>query len=122
MPMNPDVKQAWLEALRGDTYQQTVAKLRSFDRNYQVEGFCCLGVLCDLHAKAGLGAWEFDAERVKSTYEKHGDTLPSVVMLWAGLTEPNPHVIAEGYQRTLASLNDAGVSFAEIADLIEGNL
>jgi hypothetical protein len=40
--LNPEFKAKWLEALRSGKYKQTTGVLRS------AEGFCCLGVACDL--------------------------------------------------------------------------
>jgi len=43
--MNPRIKQRWLDALRSGEYKQTMENLQDMN------GFCCLGVLCDLHAQ-----------------------------------------------------------------------
>ena len=43
--MNPQVKEKWVNALRSGEYSQCDGKLRSAD------GFCCLGVLCDLYSQ-----------------------------------------------------------------------
>ena len=48
--MNADLKRKWLAALRSGKYQQAKAALHR-----QGDGFCCLGVLCDV---SGLGKWE----------------------------------------------------------------
>ena len=45
--MHKRIKRIWLEALRGGKYEQTTGVLRS-----KKDGFCCLGVLCDLYIKA----------------------------------------------------------------------
>lgn len=52
------IKQKWIEALRGDKYQQTVGILKS------ASGFCCLGVLCDIVDPTiwGRPMYEFDEE------------------------------------------------------------
>lgn len=108
--MNPEIKALWLAALRSGEYQQAEGMLRSD------VGFCCLGVLCDLHAKAGLGAWD------ELSYENTVDLLPDIVAKWAELG--NSPCINDAL---LVDLND-GVNgyeqrtFVQIADLIEEHL
>lgn len=104
--MNAKIKELWLKALRSGDYKQA--------RNYLQRGerFCCLGVLCDLHAKAGLGRWNDDL------YDGEDKVLPRAIQDWAGLGEAEP--TAEG--KTLSGLNDDGASFEQIADIIERNL
>ena len=135
--MNPEVKQQWLTGLRSGEFKQCKNRLNQGD-----EGMCCLGVLSEEGAKAGIAvkrpisfsSWpgfEYDSE---------GATLPWSVQKWAGLTAhinpPNPEVPTPddarlrneegesmfGEMVTLAELNDAGFTFAEIADLIEQHL
>jgi hypothetical protein len=52
--MNPEIKARWVAALRSGEYQQTTGNLRTEN------GFCCLGVLCDLHSKATGIEWAVD--------------------------------------------------------------
>lgn len=52
--MRPDVKAKWITALRSGEYRQGRGSLREHD------AYCCLGVLCDLHAK-------------ETIYENHHD-------------------------------------------------
>ena len=101
--MNADVKQKWVAALRSGQYKQGRGRLRQEDK------YCCLGVLCDL---SPIGTWE----SVESGIVYFGaDVLtPNAVDEWACLY---------GSQiATLATLNDEGKSFSEIADYIEANL
>lgn len=104
--MKPEIKELWLKALRSGEYKQAKNYLRRNDQ------FCCLGVLCDLHAKAGLGFWDGE------NYLWEGKVLPRTIQEWAGLNTSEPE--AEG--RTLSGLNDDGVDFNEIADIIERGL
>lgn len=105
--MKPEIKELWLKALRSGEYKQAKNYLRRNDQ------FCCLGVLCDLHAKAGLGFWDNDGG-----YLHEDKVLPRTIQEWAGLNTSEPE--AEG--RTLSGLNDDGVDFNEIADIIERGL
>lgn len=122
--MDEAIKAQWTAALRSGDYPQGKNRLRS------KEGFCCLGVLCDLAVKAGV---------VKVDHRKYhpglpdspeywlfGDkleeaTLPREVRDWAGLPR-NPDVEFAGREQPIAGVNDEGVRFATIADLIDQQL
>jgi hypothetical protein len=113
MPMNPEVKAKWVEALRSGRYQQGEASLRR-GLGDQVR-YCCLGVLCDI---SGLGQWtgrayriETDAEAIESVHYP-----PLAVAEWAGTGAADPFIAGRDY---LSVLNDTGKTFEEIADLIE---
>lgn len=139
--MKPEVKEKWLAALRSGEYPQSVGALRSD------AGYCCLGVLCDLyrlenpsrwvedHDDLGTAAFEWDPKRqakrdgleVTDAQNAAIDVPPMVVMRWAGLSEQNPCVGLEddeGEERVadLASLNDFGLTFEQLADVIEEHL
>ena len=130
--MNSEVKAKWLEALRSGEYKQTAYTLRGYN-----DGFCCLGVLCDIYAKEFGGSWEWGYSE-EYTYsfipivdEEEQDfvttDLPDCVVEWAGLEESSPQV-ADPFREgevafcTLASLNDNGRDFEFIADLIDRDL
>jgi len=137
--MNPAIKTQWVAALRSGEYQQG----RNFLRTD--EGFCCLGVLCDLAAKAGIGVyWSKPAAaptldgRVYDDVQACCDStgiLPAAVMCWADLDTDSPEVTAvnglnidvttDGDSNVipLARLNDTHLfDFSIIADLIEAQL
>ena len=111
--MNPQIKQKWVDALRSGEYQQTQERLRKED------GFCCLGVLCDLYIKENNVEWEINEDDMYR-YEKHSAVLPPSVVEWAGVEDSNPYV--NGGIGTLSGLNDKGFTFNEIAGLIEEHL
>lgn len=109
--MNPDVKARWVEALRSGNYKQGKQAL------YHAGRFCCLGVLCDLAVKDE--AVEKSGEGFGSEKDGFAKLLPPTsVLKWAG--------VERGFTRDvlndLATKNDDGVSFAEIADAIEAQL
>jgi len=113
--MNPQIKQKWVSALRSGEYQQTKGFLRKED------GFCCLGVLCDLYGKENNVEWE-PLTQYKNAYVfqyKVADLPPSVVE-WAGVEDSNPYV--NGGIGTLSGLNDRGSTFEQIAYVIEEHL
>ena len=110
--MNQQIKEKWMNALRSGEYSQTRGYLRT------TEGFCCLGVLCDLYSKETGTEWveNYELENSSSFLEEFA-TLPKEVMEWSGLEYPNPY--SETWGGSLASLNDQGEEFPKIADVIE---
>lgn len=134
--MNADVKTKWLAALRSGEYQQIDGSLHK-----DQQGFCCLGVLCDLyHKETGRGAWETDTqlcegERRTYTFKENQDSntsfLITTVQNWA--FDPNSTILTgagalkdgikgeQGQLTTLAEINDAPdkFDFNRIADIIK---
>ena len=107
--MKPDIKQAWLTALRSGDYQQGQGYLRQGDH------YCCLGVLCDLYGKAVGPEWEGGLQKDIRSICGHETTLPLKVQEWAGIPgKPNP--------LDLAAMNDSGATFEELANIIEEDL
>ena len=126
--MNSQIKQKWIDSLRSGKYQQGQSKL------YSSDGFCCLGVLCDIYAKeVGDKSWvmkdpdyKFDTEKFDYWYfDDQSECLPKCVQDWAELNENDPVVtnrIVGEYITTLASMNDKGVTFEDLAEMIEAQL
>jgi hypothetical protein len=127
--MNPDVKAKWLAELRSGKFAQTRNKLKKPD------GFCCLGVLCDIYAREHQLEWTLD-DGLTEYYQIYDevDALPEQVFKWAGLPDDNPEVsipLPESWRDedapedatttiTLAELNDnLAWDFNQIADVIE---
>jgi hypothetical protein len=124
--MNPEVKRAWVAALRSGEYQQGTGCLRSKD-----DKFCCLGVLTDLAVRAGIagpgrlsdGSYRYVfsmGSKVDPSLTVVG-VLPHPVVDWAGLSSSDgrlPHS-----DRALWGLNDQDrYTFAQLADIIEREL
>ena len=123
----------WVEALRSGKYQQGRGRLKN-----EKDQFCCLGVATDLF-KRNLGKWD---NKVHPQFIAK-DELVSVSYLptpirdvlglgdkegnfrWEDVSQALKKKIwketkgTEGVFGNLAELNDAGVSFKTIADLIE---
>jgi len=125
--MNPEVKALWLDALRSGEYEQGVGILNESGR------FCCLGVLCDVAVKQGL---EIDVAqhgdddpsingKPYTSYDNEGVFLPDAVREWADLGTSDGYighpVVVTGTvtNDVLTALNDSGVPFSKIADIIE---
>lgn len=109
MTLGPN-QTAWLAALRSGDFQQG---RRHLNHSHQ---FCCLGVACELFKTpetvidAGHGVF--------IRYDDSSSTAPNFVLDALGLRG------SLGQGRTLlslATLNDRGTTFAQIADLIEAN-
>lgn len=107
--MDPTVKQLWLDELRSGEYQQGKGNLRAIVDG--TEGFCCLGVLCNIVQPSKWSA------PLPSGVRLHNDTdgMPSgSVINTSGLSLLDA--------QHLAAMNDSGESFEMIAEWIERNL
>jgi hypothetical protein len=115
--MKPEIKQAWVAALRSGDYVQGRTALRYSD------SYCCLGVLCDLAVKADVADWRATGQPNSFSCGQQSGTLPFSVQDWAGLVSPDPVLIYKGTRRSLSGLNDTErLNFSQIADLIEQSL
>lgn len=117
--MNEEVKVKWVAALRSGEYQQGQDSLRTYYLG--VEQFCCLGVLCDLHARETGKHWSSDVEANRFKYDGEEELLPRSVAAWAGL-DTSPVIQFGGQPLAITEVNDGGESFLDIADAIEGQL
>ena len=115
--MNPEIKSRWVAALRSGQYKQIRGGLSDG------EGFCCLGVLCNLHALETDTRWESPGERKWADYLMGNEVLPKRVMKWAGLDDEDPYVETKILGYSLTCWNDhMHYSFDQIANLIEEKL
>lgn len=122
--MKARVKQQWLRALRSGRYKQGQNRLRT-----NKDGFCCLGVLCDVYNK-GLkrSQWRQTVDFKEWAFGKamEESSLPPAVQRWAGLTSDDPvlnNPEVEGHSTCASQCNDnLKYSFKRIAKLIEKNL
>lgn len=107
----PELKAKWLEALRSGQHKQAKGEL------FRDKGYCCLGVLSLVQ-----GRLTYVGDRARD-----GGANCSAFGLFVGLDPTNPVAFVEKYcvidtdytKRVLASLNDHGATFAELADVIE---
>lgn len=115
--MKKEIAELWAQALESGEYKQNFFALRNGDK------FCCLGVLCNLHAQTHP---EFAAKQNEiNKYAGKGAFLPKIVMKWAGINDecvsmPNIFGIRERF-KSLSYKNDNGHSFKEIANIIREN-
>lgn len=104
--MKQDIAELWAREL--PKYKQGKHRMRNGDR------FCCLGVLCNLHAQTHP---KFAKTQTNpDMYDGAFECLPEVVMQWVGMRS------ADGkYAESCGSLawdNDSGVNFDTIAEII----
>lgn len=110
--MEPAAKGLLVAALRSGGFKQGVGSLRPADNR-----FCCLGVACVVLGREG--EWITDEDYpLESVFHYYG-TRSSTSL---------PRILSEEIdlsmtaQNKLMEMNDAGRSFAEIADWTEENL
>lgn len=111
--MRKDIAMAWAKAL--PKYKQTQQRLRR-ELDDGSTGFCCMGVLCNLHAQAHP---EFAATQTSPTTYDGFSSFPSErVLQWAGLNSENGAYGMDG--DSLVNDNDRRLhNFEQIADTIE---
>jgi hypothetical protein len=123
-----DIKKRWTDALRSGEYEQGKGGLRE-------NTYCCLGVLCEIAREDGIGDWDERSEATgyafSCTEDSDGAHLPEEVWRWAGISfipedevvnggDPVLEISESGSTLSCVSANDTyGLSFEEIADLIE---
>lgn len=105
-----------VSALRSRRYKQTKGYLKT---DY---GYCCLGIACEI---SNISDWKTiidttgEATRRKFCYERNDKYLPTSVMEYYGFGGHLTISDRVGTWQYLAKLNDDGVSFEHIADIIE---
>lgn len=119
-----DFALAWVTALRSGKYEQGTGQLR--DGN---DAYCCLGVACELFRQMyGKGEWEWQKTDEKDfpvyafvvDIEHLVGVLPAAVRDALGFADSEGSYYDDGDNpKSLVNLNDAGMSFAEIASIIE---
>ncbi len=118
--MNPNLKAQWLKALRSGEYRQGEFRLRDGGQ------YCCLGVLCDIIDPDG---WEGDIFHDRHNRESSSNVVPVSMALdlfglegLAATTNQNGELSFRdrtGSNVNLADMNDSGMPFHQIADVIE---
>ena len=127
--MKADIKTKWVADLRSGKFPQTTTVLRNGN------GYCCLGVLCDLYSRETGVEWAVPNDYDTCTMHGADSVLPYEVRVWADL--PNEHgayvAVSKRYDEgedttvfhspSLTELNDIwDYDFKQIADVIEEQL
>lgn len=115
--MKQSIKEKWIAALRSGEYQQGKYRLK---RNNK---FCCLGVLTDLHRKTKKKK-DYKWIKLYNGDENYFDSVGALnteVQKWSSIDSAGGlfKYPTNGKTNTLATLNDTGKSFKQIADIIE---
>lgn len=124
--MKEKVKNLWVEALRSGKYKQGKLALKTED------GYCCLGVLCDIYAKTQKkkGFSKIPSGSIYDFgHDKRETDLPIDVKKWAQISDKririsisNDQIEERTPQSYLMFLNDfEKKSFDQIATFIEKN-
>ena len=112
--MKKQIANKLTKALRSGAYDQTTGNLATEQLNGDT-AFCCLGVLCELHAQEGLGVWKGSGEKLpklknsasklkyapedaKTYYDMSAGFLPRDVAEWAGMSDDIGRIEVEGIQ------------------------
>jgi hypothetical protein len=106
--MNPRIKDLWIDALQSGHYEQGTGKLRN-----KWDEFCCLGVLCNIHAQENpeVASKETDPR----SYMGLKNYPSRDVLIWSELPFPSID--------DLIIMNDIKqMGFPEIAAYISANL
>ena len=113
--MNQDIKAKWVAALRSGDYVQGRGALRVDNK------FCCLGVLCNIHAQDHPEVAAMQQDR--NSYMGKASFPHKKVSKWADLEDCGDNRVSiNGISKHLAEHNDNGRTFLEIADAIESQL
>lgn len=112
--MTSEARKLWSSALRSGKYSQGTNYLN------KKGSYCCLGVACDLYNKhvAPLDIQPCPHREDVVLYDGQGSGCPEAVKKWLDITSLGD-LTEEEDSRSLAGLNDGGMSFAEIADVID---
>lgn len=134
-------KAAWIADLRSGEYQQTTGALCHVDYDGN-RSFCCLGVLSDQARAYGIGEWSLvpvDNGLLRWTDVVNGEPMSGggvggyytkYVRDWAGMNGDEAENIELEFtdprqsepinlEISLANLNDDGLTFDQIADVID---
>ncbi len=120
--LNVELTLKWIDALKSGRYQQSRKRLRT------VDGFCCLGVLCDI---SGQGQWvlddnDFGAYLISTTISLV--MIPTEMRSFVGFSPDGCFTSQfrvflglynlDDLPITLAKMNDSGETFEKIANVI----
>jgi hypothetical protein len=141
--MKSAIRDLWLDLLVSGQYDQTQSVLQSIDG-----GFCCLGVLCDIHANVApsnkRAEWiddgyyiQYDGETAMPSLTVGRWAFPELKkldqgflsnLLWNEKTQTfdkrlpdTPSGRAEALIHHLSMMNDREKTFVQIAKIIEAN-
>jgi len=108
----------WTAALRSGKYEQIQGNLHRDN-----EGYCCLGVACEVAIESGVELEKNESWGAEIVYDGCASILPEKMYRFLNI---NPEgifqkpVVVDGKEYlALTQMNDSGVPFSVIADVIE---
>jgi hypothetical protein len=105
----------WIEALENRKYRQVQGSLKKRRNQDGRQGFCCLGVLCDLAAKDGGAQWMQSSKEDAADFLGLSGELAPVIRKFMGMTDDD--------ESHLIEMNDSnGAGFKKIATYIRKEL
>ena len=114
--MNKRFAEKWAKALESGKYKQTRGRL------YNGEGYCCLGVVCDL---LGAKFKKNDSELWVVGRTQEYAVLPPSIKKKLNMKTANGVIKgfenSDGDEESLVSFNDHGKTFPQIAKIIREN-
>ncbi len=116
--MKPEVKELWCQALESEEWEQTKGVLCQRGEDGP-DSYCCWGVLTEISGMVkGIDAQTLYSDREVKSYDGQLCYPPHEVLEWAGfpMDEGRDNIV-----RPLATLNDQGKTFQEIAKHIREN-
>ena len=128
--MKKEILRKWIDALRSEEYSQVQDWLK-----FYIAGkcyFCATGVLCDLYSKETGKEWEEEPEQRKGPafiYDEE-QSIPPEIIEWAEFSHSGGPIYMEDgevfislkkrkYHQGIATLNDTGSTFHQIANKLE---
>jgi hypothetical protein len=112
-------QQQWITALRSGKYTQGKGCL------HNTEGFCCLGVAAKEFLTDDVVVAEvtdkYDIDYASWSYDTEDEMAPDHVMKALGLYDSNGSSRTNDDLMMLTHLNDEGITFEQIAGIIEAN-
>jgi hypothetical protein len=117
-------REQWIKALESGRYKQTTGQLRNIDNGYTLNGnsygYCCLGVLCNIH-KDKEHKWDDHVFTAPNLFYDSNDVFDSATDEYFEMP-PNSFLdkvkVDKGLADELATMNDNGKTFKEIATFL----
>lgn len=116
--MKENIKDLWIKALRSGEFRQCKNRLEANGK------YCALGVLAALALTESQCSWNKGGR-----YDGKRYSLSAGIMHWAGIAQSDDRYLTKsagkvefkikGKVTTIADLNDSGMSFTQIAAIIE---
>lgn len=136
--MKKNIANKWVKALRSGKYKQGregLCQINEGGKKFKYN-HCCLGVLCELYNEEHTGKDKLKVsfsssnnEDYRVLFDRNPSYLPRKVKKWAGMKstygriyEPLPekrYNDYDGVDRGLSAMNDDGISFKTISDIIK---